>query len=46
VASTFNLYKPDIVIHVAAYKHVPLVEANIADGIVNNIVGTKNIIDS
>ena len=43
---TFDTYKPDIVIHAAAYKHVPLVEANIADGILNNVVGTKNVIDT
>lgn len=44
--ATFKAYKPDIVIHAAAYKHVPLVEANIQQGIVNNIVGTKNVIDA
>jgi UDP-N-acetylglucosamine 4,6-dehydratase len=43
--ATFKTYKPDIVIHAAAYKHVPLVEANIQEGIVNNIIGTKNVID-
>jgi len=42
---TFKTYKPDIVIHAAAYKHVPLVELNIDEAIKNNIVGTKNIID-
>jgi len=42
---TFARYKPDIVIHAAAYKHVPLVEANMHEGIVNNILGTKNVID-
>jgi len=45
VENTFNTYKPDIVIHAAAYKHVPLVEANISEAIINNIIGTKNIID-
>jgi hypothetical protein len=30
--------KPDIVIHAAAYKHVPLVESNISDGILNNVI--------
>jgi FlaA1/EpsC-like NDP-sugar epimerase len=35
----------DIIIHAAAYKHVPLVEENIAAGIENNILGTKNCID-
>jgi UDP-N-acetylglucosamine 4,6-dehydratase len=43
--STFEKYKPDIVIHAAAYKHVPLVEDNIEMGIVNNVIGTKNTID-
>ena len=42
---TFELHKPQIVIHAAAYKHVPLVEANIYEGIVNNVLGTKNVID-
>jgi len=43
--STFEKYKPQIVIHAAAYKHVPLVEENILEGISNNIIGTKNSID-
>lgn len=42
---TFEKYKPDIVIHAAAYKHVPLVEDNIGEAIINNIIGTKNSID-
>ena len=46
VELTFDTHKPDIVIHAAAYKHVPLVEANIADGILNNVLGTKNVIDT
>ena len=43
---TFQKYMPDIVIHAAAYKHVPLVEANIYEAILNNVVGTKNVIDT
>ena len=42
---TFDKYKPQIVIHAAAYKHVPLVEDNISEAILNNIMGTKNSID-
>jgi len=43
--NTFAKYKPEIVIHAAAYKHVPLVEANITEAILNNVMGTKNVID-
>jgi len=42
---TFETYKPQIVIHAAAYKHVPMVEANIDEGILNNVFGTKNCIN-
>ncbi len=42
---TFVKYKPDIVIHAAAYKHVPLVEENITEAVLNNVIGTKNTID-
>ena len=37
--------KPDIVIHAAAYKHVPLCEANQASAIFNNVQGSINVID-
>ena len=43
---TFKKYKPEIVIHAAAYKHVPLVEYNVHEGIKNNVLGTKNVIDT
>jgi len=42
---SFQKYKPQIVIHAAAYKHVPLCEENIEGAILNNIIGTKNTID-
>jgi len=42
---TFSTYKPEIVIHAAAYKHVPMVEANISEAIRNNVLGTQNIIN-
>jgi len=41
----FTEHPADIVIHAAAYKHVPLCEENIDIAITNNIIGTKNVID-
>ncbi len=36
----FSAYKPATVYHAAAYKHVPLVEQNAAEGLANNVFGT------
>jgi len=41
----FMQYLPDVVIHAAAYKHVPLCEENIESAVENNVFGTKNVID-
>ncbi len=41
----FKQTLPDVVIHAAAYKHVPLCEENIESAINNNVFGTKNVID-
>ncbi len=39
----FQLYRPATVFHAAAYKHVPMVESNPAEGIANNVFGTLNM---
>jgi FlaA1/EpsC-like NDP-sugar epimerase len=43
--NVFNTFKPDIVYHAAAYKHVPVMENNPSESILNNVMGTKNIAD-
>ena len=43
--SIFNAYKPDIVFHAAAHKHVPLMEHSGCEAIKNNVRGTYNTAD-
>ena len=36
-------WQPDVIYHAAAYKHVPLVEANVVEGVRNNTIGTLTV---
>ena len=45
MAKVFRAYRPQIVIHAAAHKHVPLMEHNCVEAIQNNVFGTKNVIE-
>lgn len=42
----FRKFKPDVVFHAAAYKHVPMVELNPAEGLQNNVLGTKAVAEA
>jgi FlaA1/EpsC-like NDP-sugar epimerase len=46
VDEIFEKYKPQVVIHAAAHKHVPLMELNPGEAIKNNIVGTQIVADA
>lgn len=46
VGACFETFRPEIVFHAAALKHVPLVEANACEGILTNVFGTVNVADA
>ena len=45
LAEVFDKYKPNVVFHAAAHKHVPLMERRPQEAIKNNVFGTKNVMD-
>ncbi len=46
VEHVFASYAPSVVLHAAAYKHVPLVEGNPWEAVFNNVVGTRILLDA
>jgi FlaA1/EpsC-like NDP-sugar epimerase len=46
VAEVFELFRPQVVFHAAAYKQVPLVEAHPVEGAAVNVLGTKRLVDA
>jgi len=46
LAQVFKQHQSEVVFHAAAHKHVPLMEANIVEAITNNILGTRNVVQT
>ncbi|MFV0292173.1 MAG: polysaccharide biosynthesis protein [Paracoccus sp. (in: a-proteobacteria)] len=44
--SVFERHRPDLVFNAAALKHVPLVERNPCEGVLTNVIGTRNVCDA
>ncbi|TME93159.1 MAG: polysaccharide biosynthesis protein [Chloroflexi bacterium] len=42
--TVFKQFRPHVVFHAAAHKHVPLMEENAADAVTNNVLGTRNVV--
>lgn len=45
LSNIFEKFRPQVIFHTAAHKHVPLMEANVEEAITNNILGTRNIVE-
>ncbi len=46
IDKVFKTFKPNIVYHAAAYKHVPMMENNPSEAIITNVIGTKTVADA
>ncbi|UQZ84344.1 UDP-N-acetyl-alpha-D-glucosamine C6 dehydratase [Paenibacillus konkukensis] len=46
INEVFAKYRPEVVFHAAAHKHVPLMERNPAEAVKNNVFGTKNVAEA
>ena len=45
LGEAFARFRPELVLHAAAHKHVPLMEANVAEAVSNNVLGTRQVVE-
>ena len=46
LTAVFDELRPHVVFHTAAHKHVPLMEVNVEEAITNNVLGTRNLVET
>lgn len=46
IEEVFSEHAPSVVFHAAAHKHVPLMERNVREAIINNVIGTRTVVDA
>lgn len=44
--AVFEQYRPEVVFHAAAHKHVPLMQINVEEAVANNVLGTQNVVET
>lgn len=46
IRNVFEDFRPDVVFHAAAHKHVPMMEANVEEAVTNNVLGTQSVVEA
>jgi len=46
VEAVLRSHAVEVIFHTAAHKHVPLMQANVAEAVLNNVLGTRNVVDA